>query len=150
MVAKGSVDVLLYTLYSHLSTTPGNSTMSRTASTIQIFGGYLMALGLGLIAAPNVLLPLFGMPQTSEVWIRVAGLVVFNEGVCYWFAAKSNAVPFFRASFYVRCLAPIVFGAFVLAGLARPMLVGFGLVDFAAGIWTILTLHTEMRGSPAA
>jgi hypothetical protein len=124
--------------------------MSRTASTIRIFGGYLIALSLGLMAAPNVLLPLFGMPQTSEVWIRVAGLVVFNEGVCYWSAARSNAVPFFRASFYVRCLAPIVFGAFVLAGLARPMLVGFGLVDFAAGVWTILTLRAEMRRSPAA
>ena len=30
------------------------------------------------------------------------------------------------------------------------MLVGFGLVDLAAGIWTILTLRAEMRGSPAA
>jgi hypothetical protein len=148
---------LLYMLYIHLSATwahlpeqPGNLAMSRTASTIQIFGGYLMALSLGLMAAPNVLLPLFGMPPTSEVWIRVAGLVVFNEGVCYWFAAKSNAVPFFRASSYVRCLAPIVFGAFVLAGLAHPMLVGFGLVDLAAGVWTILTLRAEMRALAAA
>ena len=124
--------------------------MPRTASTVQAFVAYLIVLSLGLMAAPNALLPLFGMPGTSEVWIRVAGLVVFNEGVCYWFAAKSNAVPFFRASFYVRCLAPVVFGAFVLAGLARPMLVGFGLVDLAAGIWTILTLRAETRAAPAA
>jgi hypothetical protein len=124
--------------------------MSRTASTIRIFGGYLIVLSLGLMVIPNTLLHLFGMPPTAEVWIRVAGLVVFNEGVCYWFAGKSNAIPFFRASFYVRCLAPFVFGAFVLGGLARPALVGFGLVDFAAGIWTILTLRSEMRASAAA
>ena len=110
----------------------------------------LVVLALGLMLAPNTLLPLFWMPRTSEVWIRVAGLVVLNEGVCYWFAAKSDAVPFFRASFYLRCLAPLVFGAFVLAGLARPMLVGFGLVDFVAGIWTILTLRAETRAAPAA
>jgi len=119
--------------------------MPRTASTVQAFGAYLIVLSLGLMAAPNALLPLFGMPGTSEVWIRVAGLVVFNEGVCYWFAARSNAVPFFRASFYLRCLAPIVFGVFVFAGLARPPLIGFGLVDLAAGIWTILTLQREAR-----
>jgi len=124
--------------------------MSRTAFTIQAFGAYLIVLSLGLMAAPNMLLPLFGMPPTSEVWIRVAGVVVFNEGVCYWFAAKSNAVPFFRASFYLRCLAPVVFGAFVLAGLAQPALVAFGLVDLAAGVWTILTLRAETRVPVAA
>ena len=123
--------------------------MSRTATTIQAFGAYLMILSLGLMAAPNMLLPVFGMPPTPEVWIRVAGLVVFNEGVCYWFAAKSNALPFFRASFYLRCLAPIVFGAFVLAGLARPALIGFGLVDLAAGVWTILTLRGEAGPAPS-
>jgi len=124
--------------------------MSRTAFTIQAFGAYLIVLSLGLMAAPNVLLPLFGMPPTSEVWIRVAGLVVFNEGICYWFASRSDAVPFFRASFYVRSLAPVVFGAFVLAGLARPALVAFGLVDLAAGVWTILTLRAETRAPVAA
>ena len=124
--------------------------MSRTAFTIRAFGAYLIVLSLGLMAAPNVLLPLFGMPQTPEVWIRVAGLVVFNEDICYWFASKSDAVPFFRASCYVRSLAPIVFGGFVLAGLARPALVAFGLVDLAAGAWTFLTLRAETRIPVAA
>ena len=119
--------------------------MTKTARTVQAFGAYLAVLAIGLMAAPDLLLPLFGMPRTTEVWIRVAGLVVFNEGVCYWFAAKSNAIPFFRASFYVRCLAPIVFGIFVLAGLASPPLVAFGLVDLMAGIWTFLTLRAEAR-----
>lgn len=124
--------------------------MTKTAWTVQAFGVYLIALSLGLMAAPNLLLPLFGMPRTSEVWIRVAGLVVFNEGACYWFAAKSSATPFFRASFYLRCLAPLVFGVFVLAGLASPPLIGFGLVDLAAGVWTFLTLRSEARAASGA
>jgi hypothetical protein len=119
--------------------------MTKTAWTVQAFGAYLIVLSIGLMVAPNMLLTLFWMPRTSEVWIRVAGLVVFNEGVCYWFAAKSNAIPFFRASFYVRCLAPIVFVLFVLKGLASPPLIAFGLVDLVAGIWTFLTLRNETR-----
>lgn len=121
--------------------------MTKSARTIQVFGVYLVVLSIGLMASPNFLLPSFGMPRTTEVWIRVAGLIVFNEGICYWFAAMSNAIPFFRASFYVRFLNPFVFGVFVLAGLASPMLVAFGLVDLAAGVWTLLTLRREARAS---
>lgn len=124
--------------------------MTKTARTVQVFGGYLMVLSMGLMISPNVLLELFGMPLTSEVWIRVAGLVVFNEGICYWFAAKSNAVPFFRASFYVRCLAPVVFAGFVIEGLATPALIAFGLVDLAAGIWTFITLRGETTAAPGS
>ncbi len=123
--------------------------MTKTAWTVQAFGAYLIVLSIGLMVAPNMLLKLFWMPRTSEVWIRVAGLIVFNEGICYWFAAKSNAIPFFRASFYVRCLAPIVFGVFVLKGLASPPLIAFGLADLVAGIWTILTLRSETRAALA-
>lgn len=119
--------------------------MTRAARTVQAFGAYLVVLSLGLMVAPNLLLPMFGMPRTSEVWIRVAGLVVLSEGVCYWLAARSDAALFFRGSCYLRCLPMIVFGAFVLAGLARPPLVGFGLVDLASGAWTLLTLRSEAR-----
>jgi hypothetical protein len=52
--------------------------MTKTAWAVQVFGAYLVALSIGLMAAPNLLLALFWMPPTSEVWIRVAGLVVFN------------------------------------------------------------------------
>ena len=119
--------------------------MTKSAKTVQYFGMYLVILSFGLMVAPNLLLPLFGVPPTTEVWIRVAGLIVLNEGVGYWFAAKSNATPFFHASCYVRCLNPFVFGAYVLVGWASPALVGFGLVDFAGAIWTFLTLRSEAQ-----
>ncbi len=75
--------------------------MTCTAWTIQAFGAYLIVLNFGLMAAPNVLLPLFGMPRTSE-------------------------------------------------GLASPMLIAFGLVGLAAGVWTILTLRGEARSASGA
>lgn len=110
--------------------------MSKAVFTVGVFGFYLLALGVALVAIPNFILSLFLMPTTSEVWIRVVGLLVFNIGIYYIYAAKSEATAFFRASVYTRTLVLFGFSAFVLMGLAKPMLVGFGAVDFVGGLWT--------------
>jgi hypothetical protein len=69
--------------------------MSESAFTVKAFGIYALVLGIALIVVPNPLLGIFGLPATSEVWIRVVGVVVFNIGLGYWFAAKSEARAFF-------------------------------------------------------
>lgn len=110
--------------------------MSRAAATIRTFGYYLIALGVALAAVPNLLLGVFLMPETNEVWIRVVGLLVFNIGVYYLVAARMEATDFFWASIATRSLVLVGFAVFVLAGLAKPMLIGFGAVDFLGGLWT--------------
>ncbi len=54
--------------------------MSRAAFTVKAFGVYLLLLGAALVFVPNLLLSLLGMPPTTEVWIRVVGVLVFNIG----------------------------------------------------------------------
>ena len=76
--------------------------MSKSAFTVKVFGVYALVLGIALIVVPNLLLGIFGLPVTSEVWIRVVGVVVFNFGVGYWFAAKSEARAFFQGTVYSR------------------------------------------------
>ena len=49
--------------------------MSNTARSIYVYGVYLVILGLTLLVIPNVPLPLFGLPTTNEVWIRIVGIV---------------------------------------------------------------------------
>ena len=110
--------------------------MSKAAFTILAFGYYLLALGIALVAVPNLLLGLFLMPQTGEVWIRVVGLLVFNIGVYYIYAAKSDATELFRISVFTRTLVLVAFAVFAFLGLAGPMLVAFGAVDFMGGLWT--------------
>lgn len=119
--------------------------MSKTAFTVKAFGAYLVLLGITLVLIPNLLLGLFGIPSTSEVWIRVVGLLVFNIGVYYWYAAKSEAQPFFLASVYLRAAVPAVFIAFVAFGMVSPLLVLFGIIDLAGGLWTFVTLRKEQR-----
>ena len=117
--------------------------MSKAAFTVKAFGVYLLLLGIALVVVPNLLLGLFGIPSTSEVWIRVVGLLAFNIGMYYWYAAKSEARPFFSASVYVRAAVPVVFIAFVALGLVSPLLVLFGLVDLAGAVWTFVALRKE-------
>ena len=49
--------------------------MSKSAFTLKAFGYYMLALGVGLILAPNTVLAVFQMPTTNEVWIRVGGIL---------------------------------------------------------------------------
>lgn len=119
--------------------------MSRSAFTVKAFGIYALVLGIALIVVPNLLLAIFGMPQTSEVWIRVVGVVVFNIGVAYWYAAKCEAKAFFQGTVYTRTFVLVAFVAFWLLGLGSPVLILFGVVDLAGGIWTQLMLRSEQR-----
>ena len=119
--------------------------MSKAASTVRAFSVYLALLGVTLVVAPNVLLGLFGIPATSEVWIRVVGVLAFNVSVYYWYAAKSEAKPFFQATVYARAAVPFVFIVFVVLGLVSPVLILFGVVDLAGGLWTLAALRAEHR-----
>ena len=120
--------------------------MSKSAFTIKVFGYYLLVLGMVLIIAPNSLLTVFMMPSTKEVWIRVVGVLVFNIGVYYLYAAKCEARAFFQASVYTRTFVLISFIVFAVVGLASPMLVFFGATDFIGGVWTQLALQKEKSG----
>ena len=119
--------------------------MSKAAFTIRIFGYYLLVLGVVLIFVPNLLLSLSFLPPTNEVWIRVLGVVLFNIGVYYIYAAKCEATAFFRASIATRTFVLLAFTAFVLLGLAKPMLVLFGATDFIGGLWTWHALKGEPK-----
>lgn len=119
--------------------------MSRAAFSLKYFALYLNLVGLGMVLMPNQLLPAFGMPATTEVWVRVAGVLTFNIGLYYGFAARSEATGVFRASVHARLLVLLSFGGFAWLDLAPPMLALFGAVDGAGGIWTWLALRADRR-----
>jgi hypothetical protein len=93
--------------------------------------------------APNMLLGMFGIPATNEVWIRVVGVIAFNVGVYYWYAAKCEAKAFFEATVYARGFVLAAFVAFVAMGFANKALILFGVVEVIGAIWTWLALKKE-------
>lgn len=110
--------------------------LSGPARTVFVFGIYLLLLGAVLIAAPNVLLGLFHISPTAEVWIRVVGMLVLFLGAYYVLAALAGLHAFMRWTIALRASVVLFFLAFVLSGLAPAALIVFGLVDLAGAAWT--------------
>jgi hypothetical protein len=110
--------------------------MTPAARSVRVFAVYLGLLAVGLLFEPNVLLQAFGLPATSEVWIRVVGMLVALLGVYYWTAAAAELTPFFRATVLCRLAVPVFLVIFVTAGWARWPLVLFGGVDAVGAAWT--------------
>lgn len=123
--------------------------MTRPAQTLFVFALYLFLLGAVLLAAPNQLLGLFGLPVTEEVWIRVVGMLVLFLGVYYVVAARANFLPMLEASVRIRVAVPVFFAVFVALGWAPATLLVFGAIDLAGAIWTRLALRSEL-GAPRA
>ncbi|MCU1759820.1 hypothetical protein NTD84_08815 [Pseudomonas sp. 14P_8.1_Bac3] len=117
--------------------------MSRAARSLKFFAIYLMLLGVGLMLVPNLILTLFKMAPTPEVWIRVVGVLALNIGIYYWYAALSECRPLFWASVYTRALVLMSFAVFAALQLSEPVLVVFGAVDFCGGLWTLWALRSE-------
>ncbi len=121
--------------------------MSRAARSLFFFGIYVISLGVFLVVAPNVLLKFFSVPETSEVWIRVVGVVVLLIGYYYVRAAtnEEGLTNFFRWTIYTRSSVIVFFTVFVLLNYIKPTLILFGVIDLAGAIWTALALRSSTR-----
>ena len=117
--------------------------MSKSAFSSRVFAVYLFFVGAVFVVAPNLLLSIFGIAPSTEVWIRVVGVIAFNIGIYAWVSA--NHRPFLEASVYTRLIVFVAFTTFAIVGLGSPMLILFGVVDLCGGIWTHLALKADAR-----
>jgi hypothetical protein len=118
--------------------------MSSAARSILVYSIYTFGLGATLMLVPNIPLPIFGLPTTSEVWIRVAGMTVLFLSIFYFIAARNEFRPLFVASVPIRFAVPLIFAAFVIAGFAPWNLLLFTPLDVLFAIWTLLALRPSM------
>lgn len=116
--------------------------MTRAARSIVYFGVYVFVTGLVLLLVPNVLLSIFGLGSTTEVWIRVLGCVATALGAYYVVMGRAEATAFFEATLWGRGWIFLSFLGLVLVGMAKPPLVLFGVVDLLGAIWTWRALKT--------
>ena len=117
--------------------------MNKAAQSVFYFGIYLALLGLALLIKPNFILGMFGMPETSEIWIRVVGMLVLLLAVYYTQMGRQGLVPFLWITVYARMAVIVFFTAFVLIYSVSPMLILFGAVDFLGALWTLWALKKE-------
>jgi hypothetical protein len=115
--------------------------MSKAATSVLVFGVYLALLGVTLVIVPNVLLGVFAMPATGEIWIRVVGVLVLCLAFYYTQAARRGLNDFLQWTVYVRCFVFVSFVVFVVLRLVQPTLALFGVIDLLGATWTFLALR---------
>ena len=124
--------------------------MSKSAFSVRVFSIYMIAFGSALIVAPNLILSIFAVPETHEVWIRIVGLLVLVIGYLDFMASRNELLLFFRWTVAARLSVPIFFIAFVVLGFAPPILILFGAIDAAGAIWTAVCLRKDSVAQPGS
>lgn len=115
--------------------------MTSAAKSLYVFAIYLLVLGVLLIVMPNTLLSMFQIPETHEVWIRIAGVLTFSIGIYYFYMAPQNNTVFMALTAYVRASIIIWFTVFVLMDWVSPQLILFGVIDLLGALWTFMALR---------
>jgi hypothetical protein len=117
--------------------------MTAAARSLFVYSIYVLGLGATLLLIPNVPLPLFGLPQATEVWIRVAGMTVLFLAIIYLVAARNDYRQIIVASVYLRIAVVGFFAAFAVAGFTSWNILLFTPLDVLFAIWTWLSLRKD-------
>jgi len=117
--------------------------MTLSAKSVFFFGIYIAGLGLLLVCIPNTLLGLMQLPQTNEVWIRLAGMMLLFMGYFYVQAGRHGIVPFFKWTLVTRGIAFFFALGFWLSGFVSWIIMAFWAGDLAGLVWTWLALRKE-------
>ncbi len=117
--------------------------MSGAAKSLFVFGVYVAALGILLLLFPNVLLRIFDVPPTNEIWIRLNGMFVICFAYYYIQTARHGLTNFIRWTVWGRAAVILYFVAFVLLAGAPKALLLFGLIDLLSATWTFVALQND-------
>jgi hypothetical protein len=117
--------------------------MTAAARSVLVYTIYTFGLGLTLMIAPGIPLPIFGLAVPTDVWIHVAGMTVIFLSIFYYVAARNEMRPFFEASVAIRLAVPFVFAAFIIAGLAPWNLLLLTPLDVLFALWTLVSLRAQ-------
>lgn len=117
--------------------------MKKSSTSILVFGLYLVGMGLGLAAIPNLVLGMLGFPATDEIWIRVLGVVTLVLAYYYISAARADLKTFAQWTVPARIGVFAAFTAFVVLGFVGPVMILLGSVDLLGALWTGWALRAE-------
>lgn len=117
--------------------------MIKSAFSLYAFSIYMFALGTLLVAVPNLLLAIFNVPESHEVWIRIVGMLILIIGYFDFMAARHELLVFIRWTVLPRLAVPVFLIAFVILDSAPTILILFGAIDAAAAFWTAIRLRNE-------
>jgi hypothetical protein len=118
--------------------------VSGAARSLYAWSIYVAIVGGGFLLMPNVVLSMFQIDETDEVWIRILGLLVLGLPILYIAAARSERTGMYLASVWYRWF---VAAGLILIGLVEGpwQLMLFASLDFLGGLWTFLSVRSEAQ-----
>lgn len=117
--------------------------MSKSAKSVFIYGIFLAIYGFMLLMFPNVLLNSLGIESTTEVWIRLAGILLMAFSVYYFLGTKNELIVIIKPTAFIRFTIIFFFTAFVVLNLVSSNIILISVIDFLGGLWTFLMLKKE-------
>jgi len=118
--------------------------MTGAGRSIFYFGFWVLACGITLMFFPAFCLEFAGIALNDYITVRLFGMVLIYLAVYYFIAGLHPAFrPLYRATVFTRSSALLVVIVFVLLGMAKPIVIGFVMVDALGALWTGLALRAE-------
>jgi hypothetical protein len=117
--------------------------VKKSSTSVLVFGIYLIGMGLGFLFTPNMVLSVFGIPLTDEVWPHVVGVLALVLAFYYISAARADLKTFAGWTVPARIGVFVAFVGFVISGLVGPIMVALGAVDLLGALWTGWALKAE-------
>lgn len=102
---------------------------------------YVLISGLQLLFIPNFLLVTFGLEPTSEIWIRILGMLVLALSFYYYAIYKNGGKEVVRATVQGRLFFCTGLSILVIMGMVKPVLMIFAIIETGLSLWTL----SEMR-----
>lgn len=115
--------------------------MTGAGVTLRFFAAYLVALGLGFVFVPQVVLPWFGFAPPRDFWVRVLGGILLILAYYYMAAAQRGDLTFARRTVWGRLPLVFFYAGLVAWAEAPPALVAVGFFESGCGAWTGLALR---------
>jgi glucose uptake protein GlcU len=98
---------------------------------------YVVFSGISLLFFPNFLLRIFGLEPTSEIWIRVLGMLVLALSFYYYAMYKNGGKEVIRATVQGRLFFCVGLLMFVILGMVKPVLIFFAVAETGLALWTL-------------
>jgi hypothetical protein len=119
--------------------------MKNAQLSIYVYGGYLLASGIGLLFFPGLILEILGITGSAGPWIRLFGLLAAEIGFYFAMSAKKELVAFYSLTVFGRIFTALAFSVLVVINIAPVQFLLFAFVDIVSAIWTLLANMSAKR-----
>jgi len=111
--------------------------MNKAQLSLYVFGVYMIvAVGIGFMFTPMLILKIFNLTAGDDIWIRFVGMLGSIIGGYYLVAAKNGIYQMMKWSVPMRYYAAAFMVIIFLSGKLGASVLLFAFIDAAAATWT--------------